>query len=82
MAPHLHISLLLVCLAIQVNALTYWIDSSCLNKIGEPTLSEIRLMASEGNTRLNTDDPIMADAFLKIFKVDKTNTAATLATSE
>lgn len=78
MATRFFILVFIVCLAVQVNAVTYWIDSSCLGKLGEATLDEIRLMASEGNTRLqNADDEIMADAFLKIFKVDKTKTAAT-----
>lgn len=66
-----------LCLAFSSHALSYWIDSSCTGKLDNAVLDEVKLMGSEGSTRLgNSGDSVMADAFLQIFKVDKTNVNA------
>ena len=73
-------SLLCLCLAFptRVWSLSYWIDPTCLGKVAEDTMNEIRLMGSEGSTRVkNTADQVMGAAFQQIFKVDRTNSAAT-----
>lgn len=64
-------------LIFQAEALTYWLDSTCTNKVTQATIDEVVLMGKEGNGRLqDSNDQVMAAAFQTIFKVDKTNSAA------
>jgi len=63
-------------IASQCQALSYFIDVTCHNKI-EDAIDEVRRMANSGADQLgDAQDDIMGAAFKQIFKTDRSNAMA------
>lgn len=78
-------ALLGLSIASQAYAFTYYLHESCEGKITEDVITEVKKMAEEGGNRLRDDnDKVMADAFKRIFRVDRSPEAEgfTTATSK
>lgn len=62
-------------LPISTRAISFWIDTSCANRIPN-VVDEALLMAQRGHARLANDaDSNQADVFQRLFQQPKTDTA-------